>query len=204
MNTMRAVRAHRRGAPGNWCARWRRAPSRHRVRVLVAVHAASITSDELTLDATWTGNLDPGGRDRTPIIPSHEMSGVVAALGPGVTEAEAGDEVYGLIPFVRDGAAAGSARAASAVWVREPRAAWRSMSSPASSKARSRLICAVRITAISWRATSRIRSASRSPSARGAASRSASNRSAASTARCTSMASDFPFPRRWARLGCSH
>jgi NADPH:quinone reductase-like Zn-dependent oxidoreductase len=74
--------------------------------VLVAVHAASITSSELTWDATWTDSPEPGGRDRTPIIPSHEMSGVVAALGPGVTEAEVGDEVYGLIPFVRNGAAA--------------------------------------------------------------------------------------------------
>jgi NADPH:quinone reductase-like Zn-dependent oxidoreductase len=74
--------------------------------VLVAVHAASITATELTWDATWTDSLDPGGRDRTPIIPSHEMSGVVAALGPAVTETQVGNEVYGLIPFVRDGAAA--------------------------------------------------------------------------------------------------
>jgi len=34
------------------------------------------------------------------------MSGVVAALGPDVTETGVGAEVYGLIPFVRDGAAA--------------------------------------------------------------------------------------------------
>jgi NADPH:quinone reductase-like Zn-dependent oxidoreductase len=74
--------------------------------VLVAVHAASITSDELTWDATWTDSLEPGGRDRTPIIPSHEMSGVVAALGPGAAHVQVRDEVYGLIPFVRDGAAA--------------------------------------------------------------------------------------------------
>lgn len=74
--------------------------------MLVAVHAASITSDELTWDTTWTDNNEPGGRDRTPIIPAHEMSGVVAALGPEVTGTKVGDEVYGLIPFVRDGAAA--------------------------------------------------------------------------------------------------
>lgn len=57
--------------------------------------------------------------------------------------------------------------------------AWRSLSSPASSRARSRLACAVLVTAMSWRALSRIRSASRSPSARGTGSRSASRRSAA-------------------------
>jgi NADPH:quinone reductase-like Zn-dependent oxidoreductase len=72
----------------------------------VAVHAASLTPDELTWPATWTDRADPGGRDRTPIVPSHELSGVVAKLGPAVTEVEIGDEVYGLIPFVRDGAAA--------------------------------------------------------------------------------------------------
>ncbi len=46
------------------------------------------------------------GKDRTPVIPSHEVSGTVAALGPGATGLTAGDEVYGLIDFDRDGAAA--------------------------------------------------------------------------------------------------
>ncbi len=70
--------------------------------VLVRVHAASITFDELTWDATWTR----GGKDRTPIVPSHEVSGVVAARGTEVGEFAVGDGVYGLIPFDRDGAAA--------------------------------------------------------------------------------------------------
>jgi NADPH:quinone reductase-like Zn-dependent oxidoreductase len=81
-------------------------PEPGRGEALVAVHAASLTPDELTWDATWTDDQMPGGRDRTPIVPSHEMSGVVARLGPDVTEVEVGDEVYCLIPFVRDGAAA--------------------------------------------------------------------------------------------------
>jgi NADPH:quinone reductase-like Zn-dependent oxidoreductase len=106
MNTMRAVRAHRRGGPEQLVYEVVPRPEPGPGEVLVAVHAASITSSELTWDATWTDSPEPGGRDRTPIIPSHEMSGVVAALGPGVTEAEVGDEVYGLIPFVRNGAAA--------------------------------------------------------------------------------------------------
>jgi NADPH:quinone reductase-like Zn-dependent oxidoreductase len=74
--------------------------------VLVAVRAASITSGELDWDATWTDSFDGSGRDRTPVIPSHEVSGVVAGLGTGVTGLALGDEVYGLIPFTRDGAAA--------------------------------------------------------------------------------------------------
>jgi NADPH:quinone reductase-like Zn-dependent oxidoreductase len=106
MNTMRAVRAHRRGGPEQLVYEMAPRPEPAPGEVLVAVHAASITADELTWDATWTDTLEPGGRDRTPIIPSHEMSGVVAALGPGVADVREGDEVYGLIPFTRDGAAA--------------------------------------------------------------------------------------------------
>ena len=70
--------------------------------VLIAVHAAAITFDELTWDETWLRD----GVDRTPVIPSHEVSGVVAAVTDDVTDFAVGDEVYGLIRFDRDGAAA--------------------------------------------------------------------------------------------------
>jgi NADPH:quinone reductase-like Zn-dependent oxidoreductase len=106
METMKAVRAHRRGGPEQLVFEVAPRPEPARGEVLVAVHAASITPDELTWPATWTDRADPGGQDRTPIVPSHELSGVVAKLGPAVTEVDVGDEVYGLIPFVRDGAAA--------------------------------------------------------------------------------------------------
>jgi hypothetical protein len=52
---------------------------------------------------TW---VDRQGHDRTPTIPSHEVSGVVEELGHGVTHVVAGEEVYGLVPFDHDGAAA--------------------------------------------------------------------------------------------------
>ncbi|GAA3112469.1 NADP-dependent oxidoreductase [Pseudonocardia yunnanensis] len=70
--------------------------------VLIAVHAAAITFDELTWPETWAS----GDTDRTPVIPSHEFSGVVTEVGDGVSGFSAGDEVYGLVPFDRDGAAA--------------------------------------------------------------------------------------------------
>ena len=54
--------------------------------VLVRVHAASITRDELT----WP-------TDRLPAIPSYELSGVVESTG---------EEVFALTPFDRDGVAA--------------------------------------------------------------------------------------------------
>src|SRR5438105_83039 len=61
-------------------------PSPDRGEVLVRVHAAAITRDELE----WPV-------DRLPAIPSYELSGVVVGSG---------DEVYALTPFDRDGVAA--------------------------------------------------------------------------------------------------
>ncbi|MFJ3305197.1 NADP-dependent oxidoreductase [Streptomyces sp. NPDC086549] len=106
MTTMRAVRAHKRGGPEQLVYESAPRPEPAAGEVLVAVHAASITSGELAWDATWTDSFDGSGGDRTPIVPSHEVSGVVAALGPGVGGLSVGDEVYGLIPFTRDGATA--------------------------------------------------------------------------------------------------
>jgi NADPH:quinone reductase-like Zn-dependent oxidoreductase len=70
--------------------------------VLVEVHAAGFTPTELQ----WPLWTDRAGRDRAPIIPAHEFSGVVAALGYGTAGVAVGDEVYGLIDGYRDGAAA--------------------------------------------------------------------------------------------------
>ena len=70
--------------------------------VLVKVHAAGFTPTELQ----WPLWTDRAGRDRAPIIPAHEFSGVVAALGYGTAGVAVGDEVYGLIDGYRDGAAA--------------------------------------------------------------------------------------------------
>jgi NADPH:quinone reductase-like Zn-dependent oxidoreductase len=100
--TMKALRAHSRGGPE--VLTYEEAPRPHpdRDEILVAVRAAAITFAELTWPETWESH----GVDRTPIIPSHEFSGVVAELGDGVTGLEVGDPVFGLVPFNRDGAAA--------------------------------------------------------------------------------------------------
>ena len=102
MTEMTALRAHRRGGPEVLVVERAPIPVPAAGEVLVSVHAAAITFDELTWDETWT--LD--GVSRTPVIPSHEVSGVVSEMGSGVTEFRPGDEVYGLIPFDGDGAAA--------------------------------------------------------------------------------------------------
>jgi NADPH:quinone reductase-like Zn-dependent oxidoreductase len=102
MPTMTALRAHRRGGPEVLFAERAPIPVPVSGEVLIEVHAAGITFDELTWDETWLRD----GVDRTPIIPSHEVSGVVAETADDVTDFHAGDEVYGLIRFDLDGAAA--------------------------------------------------------------------------------------------------
>src|SRR5207302_11375323 len=42
-------------------------------------------------------------RDRTPSIPGHELAGVVTALGYGTTGLSAGQRVFGLADWYRDG-----------------------------------------------------------------------------------------------------
>ena len=99
---MTALRAHERGGPEVLVVEQAPIPVPASGEVLIAVHAAAITFDELTWDETWLRD----GVDRTPIIPSHEVSGVVAATADDLADFPVGDEVYGLIRFDRDGAAA--------------------------------------------------------------------------------------------------
>jgi len=101
--TMMALRAHARGGPEQLVYESAPVPVPGPGEALVAVHAAAITFAELSWDESWTTR---DGRDRTPVIPSHEVSGTVAALGPGAGGVAVGEEVYGLIDFDRDGAAA--------------------------------------------------------------------------------------------------
>lgn len=90
---MRALRAHHRGGPEQLVVEDAPVPVPGSGEVLVAVHAAGITLAELSWDLSWE-NSD--GRSRTPVIPSHEVAGTLPT----------GAEVYGLVDFDRDGAAA--------------------------------------------------------------------------------------------------
>jgi NADPH:quinone reductase-like Zn-dependent oxidoreductase len=69
---------------------------------LVQVRAASFTPGELT----WPLRADRAGHDRGALIPAHEGSGVVVALGFGAAGVSVDEEVYGLIDGYRDGWAA--------------------------------------------------------------------------------------------------
>ena len=71
--------------------------------VVVRVHAAGFTRTELAWPSTWT---DRAGRDRTPSVPGHELSGVVAGLGYGTTGLTVGQRVVGLADWARNGSLA--------------------------------------------------------------------------------------------------
>jgi len=68
--------------------------------VIVRVHAAGFTRGELAWPGTWT---DRAGRDRTPSVPGHEVSGVVAELGYGTAGLSVGQRVFGLADWSRNG-----------------------------------------------------------------------------------------------------
>lgn len=93
--SMRAIRLHAPGGIAELVDERVDTPRPREGEALVRVHAAAITRDELD----WPV-------DRLPAIPSYELAGVVAALGPDAQGIVEGDEVYALADFERDGAAA--------------------------------------------------------------------------------------------------
>jgi NADPH:quinone reductase-like Zn-dependent oxidoreductase len=100
---MSAVRLHAPGLDG-LAVDTIDTPSPGEGEVLVRVHAAALTRDELD----WVTS-------RLPAIPSYELSGTIAALGPGVSGLAVGDEVWALTDFDRDGVAAEYAPVAAAL-----------------------------------------------------------------------------------------
>ncbi len=104
---MQALRAHTRGGPEVLEYESAPVPLPAAHEALVQVHAAGITFAELSWDESWTRD----GLDRTPVIPSHEVSGTIVDLGTDAASrlpvgVGAGADVYGLIRFDCDGAAA--------------------------------------------------------------------------------------------------
>ena len=69
----------------------------------VRVHAAGFTRGELDWPDTWT---ERSGRDRTPSVPGHELSGEVVELGYGTTRFTIGQRVFGLADWARNGSLA--------------------------------------------------------------------------------------------------
>ena len=105
--TMKAIRLHATGVDG-LRHETIETPQLRAGEVIVEVHAAAITRDELE----WP-------LDRLPAVPSYELSGVVAATDDRA-EVSAGDEVYALTPFDRDGVAAEYAAVAATLLAPKP------------------------------------------------------------------------------------
>jgi NADPH:quinone reductase-like Zn-dependent oxidoreductase len=100
---MRALHAYARSDPSRLVHEDAPVPTLIPGDVLVRVHASGVSPAELDWGGTW---LRPDGTPRTPpIIPGHEVSGVVEAIGPRVgVDVAVGDEVFGLVDVHRDGA----------------------------------------------------------------------------------------------------
>ena len=70
---------------------------------MVRVHAAGVTSKELLwYPTTYLKN----GQARQRAVPGHEFSGVIAAVGDGVSDFRFGQEIYGMNDWFADGATA--------------------------------------------------------------------------------------------------
>ena len=115
---MKAIRTHDRGGPEQLFFEDAPMPVVRPGDVLVRVRATGITPAELTWDETYR-NAD--GTPRIPSIPGHEPSGLVEQPAPDVADFRAGDEVYGLADFPRDGAAAEFAAVRAANLALKPR-----------------------------------------------------------------------------------
>src|SRR3954468_11727998 len=116
---MRAVRLRAPGGPGQLAIEQIDRPRPDRGEALVRVHAAAITRDELQ----WPV-------DRLPAIPSYELSGVVEHVGADVLGVAAGDEVFALTPFDRDGVAADYTALPAELLVARPQARGNAESAP--------------------------------------------------------------------------
>jgi NADPH:quinone reductase-like Zn-dependent oxidoreductase len=101
---MKAICLRARGSPEALTYGEAQQPSPGEGEVLVRVHAAGVIQTELSWVPTWTTRA--GGPRPLPVIPGHEFSGEIAALGAGVRDAGVGDLVYGLNDWYRDGASA--------------------------------------------------------------------------------------------------
>src|SRR5690242_6096629 len=100
---MKAIRLHAQGGPEQVVFEDAPQPILMAGDALVRVLASGLTRGELSWGPTYT---DEQGNSRVPTIPGHELCGVIEAVAQGVLGVVAGETVYGLTSFFRDGTAA--------------------------------------------------------------------------------------------------
>ena len=101
---MKAICLRARGGPEAFVYEEAPQPRPGPGEVLVRVHAAGVIPTELSWVPTWTTRA--GEPRPLPVIPGHEFSGEIAALGAEVRDVGVGELVYGLNDWYRDGASA--------------------------------------------------------------------------------------------------
>jgi NADPH:quinone reductase-like Zn-dependent oxidoreductase len=101
METMKAVRVHEYGGPEVLKYEEAPRPKPGPGEVLVRIRAAGVNPMDWKVRE---GYLREALAYRMPFVPGWDVSGVVEATGPNVTQLAAGDEVYGYPSVVRDGA----------------------------------------------------------------------------------------------------
>jgi len=101
MENMKAVRIHNYGGPDvlRFEDAPRPTPGSH--ELLIRVHAAAVNPVDGKIRAGYLKEIFPFAM---PFIPGWDVSGVVEAIGPGITRFKPGDEVYARPSLARNGA----------------------------------------------------------------------------------------------------
>ena len=92
MEKMEAVRIHRYGGPEELKLEEVPCPQAAAGEVLIRVHAAGVNPVDWKIRAGYLKDFTPVPM---PFIPGIDVSGVVGATGPAVTQFKKGDEVFG-------------------------------------------------------------------------------------------------------------
>lgn len=119
MKTMKAIRIHSYGGPEVLAYEDAPRPEAAAGELLIQVQAAGVNPVDWKVRA---GHVKEWLQHQLPLIPGWDVSGVVEEVGAGVTGFKAGDEVFGLLDFTRDGAYAEYAVARAADMARKPAA----------------------------------------------------------------------------------
>jgi NADPH:quinone reductase-like Zn-dependent oxidoreductase len=85
-------------------------------QIVVDVHAASVNG------ADWKVRVGHHGQQKFPLVLGRDFSGVVSAVGQGVTDLHIGDEVFGVFELGREGAYAEKILIAAPLAAKKPKA----------------------------------------------------------------------------------
>ncbi len=103
MAQMKAIRFHSYGGPEVLVLEEVPRPQPEAGEVLIRVQGAGVNPLDWKVRA---GHVKEWLQHRLPLIPGWDVSGVVEAVGEGVTAFKSRDRVYGMLNFKRDGACA--------------------------------------------------------------------------------------------------